>query len=99
MDDGTVRLLLAVATLIEDHGLDPVALDALADGGVDLAVDWHPTLPDAWRATVSIGGSSAPLTVDEDAAVAAVRALRAAVVHGVGGSGPRLRPLPSRRRP
>jgi hypothetical protein len=93
LDDGIIRLLLAVARDIEDHGLGPPALDALADAGVGLAVDWHPTVDDGWRATVTVGGRSAPLTVDADAAVASARALRGAAVHGVDGARVVLRPL------
>ncbi|HTU86487.1 MAG TPA: hypothetical protein VMF57_12985 [Solirubrobacteraceae bacterium] len=82
-DDATTQLLLAVARWIERDGLVPDALDALEEAHVLLTIEWHPTLVDYWRSTVSAGGRVAPLVVDRDASAAAVIALRAAVIHGV----------------
>jgi hypothetical protein len=91
VDRPTIQLLTATARGIDREGLRPEALDALERAGVELRVDWHPTVAGAWRATVRIGGRAAPLVVDRDAATAAARALRAAAVHGVGGDLPRRR--------
>jgi hypothetical protein len=99
LDAAIVRVLLAVARRIDAEGLTPEALARLERAGVELAVDWHPTVADGWRATVRVGGRAAPLVVDEDAACAAARALRAAVIHGVGNDRPRLVPAPVLRGP
>jgi hypothetical protein len=99
LDAATVRVLGAVARRIDAEGLTPDALAELERAGVELSVDWHPTVADGWRATVRVGGRAAPLVVDEDAACAAVRALRAAVIHGVGNDRPRLVPAPVLRGP
>jgi hypothetical protein len=87
----TIQLVTAIARRIEENGLNPAALDALARAGVELTIDWHPTVVDTWRATVTVDGRAAPLVVDGDAATAAARALRAAAVHGVGGDSIRRR--------
>jgi hypothetical protein len=91
VDKRTIKLVTRIARRIEDEGLTPAALDALARAGVDLTIDWHPTVVDAWRATVTIDGRAAPLVVDPDAATAAARALRSAAVHGVDGDSARRR--------
>ncbi|HYB25251.1 MAG TPA: hypothetical protein VEF89_01415 [Solirubrobacteraceae bacterium] len=82
-DDPTTQLILAVARWIERDGLAPAALDALEETRVGLTLDWHPTVVNAWRATVSFRGRAAPIVLDRDASAAAVRALRTAVIHGV----------------
>jgi hypothetical protein len=91
VDRRTIQLLTATARRIDREGLTPEALDDLERAGVELRLDWHPTVADAWRAIVRIGGRDAPLVVDEDAATAAARSLRAAAVHGVDGDLPRRR--------
>jgi hypothetical protein len=91
VDKRTIKLVTRIARRIEDEGLTPAALDGLARAGVELAIDWHPTVVDTWRATVTIDGRAAPLVVDSDAATAAARALRAAAVHGVDGGSLRRR--------
>ena len=91
VDKRTIKLVTRIARRIEDEGLTPAALDALTRAGVELTIDWHPTVVDAWRATVTIDGRAAPMVVDGDAATAAARALRSAAVHGVGGDSIRRR--------
>jgi len=98
LDRETIRLVTAAARHVEEHGLSAGVLDALRAAGVGLVIDWHPTVPDCWRATVEVDGRSAPLIVDPDATKAAVRALRAAAVHDVE-QGPQLPPVMPRRGP
>jgi len=97
-DDPTTELVLAVARWIERDGLGPAALDALEEARVGLTIDWHPTVADSWRATISFRDRAAPVVVDRDASTAAVTALRAAVIHGLRWQHPD-RPLTAAPRP
>ena len=99
MDRRTIRLLTATARLVEEDGLTPAVLRVLEAADVTLTIDWHPAVEDAWRAMVAVEDRTGPVAVDEDAAVAAARALRAAAVHGVGNDRPVLRPAPRLRGP
>ena len=49
VDRRTIQLLTATARRIDREGLTPEALDDLERAGVELRLDWHPTVADAWR--------------------------------------------------